>query len=333
MKRKLILSVLLIVVLIFSSIGFISADTTSFPDLTGYGWAEPYINTMVAKEGMEGYPDGKFKPGNNITVAEFVKTTVALVDGEKEKAGLLSHWATNYMNAAVELQITPEGMFERADWNKPITREKMAVIMERTAQLILKEDKFSDASTNMFKDRNEICSYCDEYLAQAVSRGLINGLESDRFGPQEPANRAHAATMLTRLVEPIYRLTLTEDDIDEIMGLIEKGDSAYDFAKGVEVNMDGGFKDYDYVVYDSTDLLMMTLVDKYTTPTRFYVRYFSHFPLYTFDKAGNQLARSGVAPASGNSFWRFEHPLSSVEYFVILNYDLDRWEFYYNDLK
>ena len=333
MKRKLILSVLLIVVLIFSSIGFISADTTSFPDLTGYGWAEPYINTMVAKEGMEGYPDGKFKPGNNITVAEFVKTTVALVDGEKEKAGLLSHWATNYMNAAIELQITPEGMFERADWNKPITREKMAVIMERTAQLILKEDKFSDASTNMFKDRNEICSYCDEYLAQAVSRGLINGLESDRFGPQEPANRAHAATMLTRLVEPIYRLTLTEGEIDEIMGLVEKGDSAHDFAKGVEVNMGGGLKDYDYVVYDSTDILMMTLVDKYTTPTEFFVRYYSTVPLYIFDKAGNRLDRSGWNPPSGNSATKFEYPLNSVEYFAILNYDLDRWEFYYNDLK
>jgi hypothetical protein len=286
---------------------------------------------MVAKEGMEGYPDGKFKPGNNITVAEVVKTTVALVDGEKEKAGLLSHWATNYMNAAIELQITPEGMFERADWNKPITREKMAVIMERTAQLILKEDKFSDASTNMFTDRNEICSYCDEYLAQAVSRGLINGLESDRFGPQEPANRAHAATMLTRLVEPIYRLTLTEEDIDNIMGLVEKGNSAYDFAKGVE--LDVGFKDYDYVVYDSTGPIMMTLVDRYTTPTEFFVRYYSTVPLYIFDKAGNRLARSGWNPPSGNSATTFEHPLSSVEYFAILNYDLDRWEFYYNDLK
>lgn len=328
-KRK-ILVILLALTLIFGSFSFASAAPSTFPDLSGYGWAEDYIDTMVLKGGMEGYPDGKFKPGNNITVAEFVKTTVALVDGEKEKAGLLSHWATNYMNAAIELQITPEGMFERADWNKPITREKMAVIMERTAQLILKEDKFSDASTNMFKDRNEICSYCDEYLAQAVSRGLINGLESDRFGPQEPANRAHAATMLTRLVEPIYRLTLTEDDIDEIMGLIEKGDSAYDFAKGVELDI--GFKDYDYVVYDSTDLLMMTIVDKYTTSTEFYVRYFSHFPLYIFDKAGNRLARSVIIRESGNNSWEFEHPLSSVEYFAILNYDLDRWEFYLNDL-
>lgn len=139
--------------------------------------------------------------------------------------------------------------------------------------------------------------------------------------------------MLTRLVEPIYRLTLTEGEIDEIMGLVEKGDSAHDFAKGVEVNMGGGLKDYDYVVYDSTDILMMTLVDKYTTPTEFFVRYYSTVPLYIFDKAGNRLDRSGWNPPSGNSATKFEYPLNSVEYFAILNYDLDRWEFYYNDLK
>ena len=264
MKRKLLLSLILTIALIFSSTGIVSADVDPFPDLKGYGWAEAYIVTMIEKGGMEGYPDGTFRPGNNITVAEFVKTTVALVDGEKAKTGL--HWASGYMDAAKTLKIVPDGMFNVLDLNKPISRENMAVIMERTAQLVLKEDTFKNATTRVFKDRNQICSYCEEYLAQAVSRGLINGLETDRFGPKEPANRAHAATMLARLVVPIFRLTVTEEDIDNIMGLIKKGDSAYDFAKGVAAPYMGlKYKDYDYVVYDSTGPIMMSLVDKYTT--------------------------------------------------------------------
>ena len=36
---------------------------------------------------------------------------------------------------------------------------------------------------------------------------------------------------------------------------------------------------------------------------------------------------------SGNYSWEFKYPLSQVEYFAVLNYELDRWEFYYNDLK
>lgn len=329
--RKTLLSMAVIITLFIGSIGIISADDSIFPDLKGYGWAELYIGNMVINEGMEGYPDGKFKPGNQITVAEFVKTTVALVDGKKEKTGL--HWASGYMDAALDLQIVPDGMFGALDYNKPITREKMAVIMERTAQLVLKEDKFEGATTDRFIDKNKICGYCDEYLAQAVSRGLINGLEVNRFGPTEPANRAHAATMLSRLINAKLRISDEPVDLDKVLGVIERGDTATDFAKDTIKAMGGMFKDYNYVVFDSTRLLGMELVDRHTKSNEFFVRYTTPNRLDIYDKNGNDIGCAMYNSWPSQSASTFHASLNSVEYFVTLNHDLEQWEFYYNDLR
>lgn len=326
--RKIILSMAIIITLFIGSIGIISADDSIFPDLKGYGWAEIYIGNMVINEGMEGYPDGKFKPGNQITVAEFIKTTVALVDGKKEKTGL--HWASGYIDSALELEIVPAGMFTFLDYNKPITREKMTVIMERTAQLVLKEDKFENATTDRFIDKNKICGYCDEYIAQAISRGLINGLEANRFGPTEPANRAHAATMLSRLINADLRLTAV-GDYDAIAGIIKRGDTVSDFAKGADRGNKYG--KYPYVVFDSTRGLLMELVDRYTKPNEFFVKYFSPYRLSTFDKAGNETGYAGWCAYPNSSATTFHTSLNSVEYFAFFDYDLYRWEFYYNDLR
>lgn len=332
--RKIILSMAIIITLFIGSIGIISADDSIFPDLKGYGWAEIYIGNMVINEGMEGYPDGKFKPGNQITVAEFIKTTVALVDGKKEKTGL--HWASGYIDSALELEIVPAGMFTFLDYNKPITREKMTVIMERTAQLVLKEDKFENATTDRFIDKNKICGYCDEYIAQAISRGLINGLEANRFGPTEPANRAHAATMLSRLINADLRLTAV-GDYDAIAGIIKRGDTAYDFAKGVENDMGGYYKDYDYVVFDSTNFLSITNVKEFSKPDHFgsvmSLRYDVPHHLYIFNKAGVQLERTLWFSKIKATSASFKHKLSEIEYFALINDDLKRWEFYYNDLR
>ena len=329
MNRKIIITLLLILTLVFSSIGFASATPSIFPDLSGYNWAEDYIDTMVLKGGMEGYPDGTFKPGNTITVAEFIKTTVALVDGEKDKTD--SHWASGYMDAALTLKITPEGMFEKSDWDKPISREKMAVIMERTAQFVLKEKVSKSATLEMFYDRGKMSEGSKEYLAQAVSRGLINGLTPNTFGPQDPANRAHAATMLSRLVIPIYRLTLTEADIDKITGVTERGKDASVFAKGVVLGDMDKYGHYDYVVYNSTAGLNMVL--KENTSTSFRIGYHSTIPVDVFNKKGEWLGCAFWAPSSGNASCTFQFPLSSVEYFGILNLETKIWEFYYNDLR
>lgn len=346
MKRRTVLVFMLVITLILSSLSFAYADTDDydidysfvFPDLTGYNWAGHYIFIMEASGGMKGYPDGTFRPGKDITVAEFVKTTVALVDEEKAKTD--SHWASGYMAAALSLKIITEEMFERSDWDNVISRENMAVIMERTAQMVLKEKIYKDASVNVFRDKKQISDDNKEYIAQAVARGLINGLEDNKFGPKEPANRAQAATMLTRLIAPINRLTLTEEERDEILGIVERGKRAIDFAPGIGEDAKD-YKNAPYEVYKSAgESFSVDRVKIYDKPDHFGSWFYMscYYPdyLYIFDKNGNQLERYGHY-FQFNSLFKsasFQYPITEVAYFAELYRDAKDplWVFYYNDL-
>ena len=219
-KRNLIISLMLILVLMLGiTTGY--AASANFSDVKSTNWAYSYITNLVERGGISGYPDGTFKANNTITAAEFIKITVALVDGVKVPTG--KHWASGYMQAAADMKIIPEGMIEEADWNKAISRQKLAVIMERTAQLVNEEEVVTDTAKlenikSGIKDYDKICNYCKDYVVQAVLRGLITGYTDGTFGPEKTATRAEASAMIIRLIDQSKRVfPATEKNLDELI--------------------------------------------------------------------------------------------------------------------
>jgi hypothetical protein len=75
--------------------------TATFPDLAGYGWAEGYISYAVEKGVVKGYPDGSFKPGNNVSMFELITMTLRAA-GYPDNL-LPGDWPENYVDKAVEL--------------------------------------------------------------------------------------------------------------------------------------------------------------------------------------------------------------------------------------
>lgn len=74
-----------------------------FKDLAGYSWAEDYINYAVRHGVVSGYPDGTFKPGNQLTMYELLTMVVRAAGyGEGQVTGT---WPTNYYSKAIELEI------------------------------------------------------------------------------------------------------------------------------------------------------------------------------------------------------------------------------------
>ena len=64
-----------------------SAADESFTDVDMSHWANGYIAAMKTAGIINGYPDGTFRPENNISYAEFIKMTVeAIGNGEEAKA-------------------------------------------------------------------------------------------------------------------------------------------------------------------------------------------------------------------------------------------------------
>jgi hypothetical protein len=71
--------------------------------MAGYGWAEGYIG-YAAREGIiSGYPDGTFKPGNEVTMHELL-TMVVRAAGYREDQ-VTGPWPSNYYSKAIDLEI------------------------------------------------------------------------------------------------------------------------------------------------------------------------------------------------------------------------------------
>ena len=103
-------------------------------------------------------------------------------------------------------------MFSEADFDKPITREKMAVVMA-----IVADKKDSEAENakvtaenkkkleTAVKDYSSICNYCKDNISKAMLKGIISGYPDGTFKPQNTANRAEASSMILRLMNPSDR--------------------------------------------------------------------------------------------------------------------------------
>ncbi len=90
--KKVLLTITLIVTLLLSSFSF------ALTDIKGH-WASDYINTLVLKGAIKGYPDDSFKPQNTIKVGEFTKILVNLL-GEDVGNAKSGHWASLYLDEA-----------------------------------------------------------------------------------------------------------------------------------------------------------------------------------------------------------------------------------------
>ena len=172
-------------------------------------WAAEVINKAEAYGLMEGYPDGRFGVGDDMTRAAFVTVLCRMMGWEiSENPTLIhrdceGHWALPYIDAAAQHGIEDNGGLFRPD--DPISRFEMAQMLVRAlgyddlAQAISKTDlslPFADVPEN------------NGYIAIAYDFGIINGVEGPagtlKFLPSDSAPREQAAAMLVRCYERYF---------------------------------------------------------------------------------------------------------------------------------
>ena len=84
----------------------VSSKESNFTDIKGH-WAEEYINSFVELKYILGYPDGTFKPDNNISRAEFVVIINRIIKLSADPTKNLTdvddtHWAYNEITIATK---------------------------------------------------------------------------------------------------------------------------------------------------------------------------------------------------------------------------------------
>ena len=69
----------------------LTAGTKSFTDVPSTHWAAKYINFAATRGWVGGYPDGTFRPENQITRAEVAAVTCRLLERSADRAYVRSH--------------------------------------------------------------------------------------------------------------------------------------------------------------------------------------------------------------------------------------------------
>jgi len=89
-----------------------------------WSWAWGYVNVATALGIIHGYPDGTFRPNNNVTFAEAFKM---IIHALKLEAAAVGVWPTNYLMVAYDIGLD-KGLDVFA--NLPITRGEMALAVD-----------------------------------------------------------------------------------------------------------------------------------------------------------------------------------------------------------
>jgi hypothetical protein len=156
-----------------------------------YDLHEPYV---------DGYPDGRFGPGDAMTREQAAKLVVSALGAEVSGYGYSKfsdvaseRWSAPYIEYARRqgwLLGTGEDMFSP---EREMSRAEFAAYLVRIcADSAYDERRF-------FPDVPAGAWYAD-YVEQAGALGLVEGMPDGRFYPMEPVTRAEAVTVLNRLL-------------------------------------------------------------------------------------------------------------------------------------
>lgn len=196
MNRKRVLGLAVAFVMTATS----GAYAAGFKDVKDSNWASESINRMSEKGYTGGFPDGTFRPGANISRAEFA-AIINKINGftEQEKTEFRdlssSHWAYAEIRSAVKAGYAggfPDGTFKP---NLPVTREQAAAILNNIY-------KFENSAQSVtIKDLSKVSPWAADSVLRVVASGVMGGYEDGTFSPKKPVTRAECIVILDRIVQ------------------------------------------------------------------------------------------------------------------------------------
>ncbi|MFS0723820.1 NEAT domain-containing protein [Paenibacillus sp. 1P07SE] len=178
------------------------APSVEFTD-TDTHWAYPSIARATQLGIINGYTDGTFKPNATVNRAEFAAIISRAFELQLNTPSAsfsdwnsVQDWAKPFIEQAVAAGIIngyEDGSFRPG---QQVSRTEIAVMIVRALGLP------TDAAAALsFRDASQIQAYAQPSIAAAAQHGLIEGLGDNTFGPQAPATRAQAVTLILRALD------------------------------------------------------------------------------------------------------------------------------------
>ena len=265
--KKLISFITAIAVVTVSAAAIaMAAPTENYRDVPSTHWAYKAVERCTATKWFSGYPDGTFRPDGSITRSEAMKVFVTFL-GEPLPSNLtstsyydvsVSDWFAPYIEAGKDLFPKRTSMTSQAKFqpNMPITREDTVYALVKALNYDNIAKNADESVLNMFSDQNSISGICRQYMAVAVSNGLVSGYSDGTIGAQDPLTRAQFATLLYRAtfigaLEETNKVLQSVEITPKTLSEIQVGDTV-EF-KATAKYSDGSTADYTSQLNPYTD--------------------------------------------------------------------------------
>lgn len=207
MKKRNRILACAIIFAIFTSAALPVMAQVSFSDVKQSDWFFDNVMSMTQKGLFSGYEDGKFKPDNSMTRAEFLTVVDKIL--ELDTTAGSDQWYEAVYLSAVDAGIITKGemSFDKNTLNSPIPREEMSMIAVRAME------KLGETVTVAYEgnvkasisDFSQVGTYYRDYVLKAYSSGVITGYEDNSFRPKTELPRCQAAAVLNRIIDSSAR--------------------------------------------------------------------------------------------------------------------------------
>ena len=186
----------------------------AFPDVSDDYWAAPQINLLSEQGVIVGYPDGTFRPDDNVTRAEFAAMAIRALGQQHTKVAQPvnftdideNHWAYEDIQKALYFDLissNKEGAIFRPD-DSVSRAESMSVAVNALTTEQISEGKAREVLAEQYIDANTIPEWFLIPAGKAEILGMIvvaptakrTALEAER-----PATRAEVAAILFKMME------------------------------------------------------------------------------------------------------------------------------------
>jgi hypothetical protein len=185
--------------------GDIDALLAVYTDITKGVWYYNDVAYVVENELFEGTSLTEFSPDVAMTRGMLVTVLYRLAGEPAAEAGRFfdvdeGTWYYNSVSWAEDYIVlgNGDGYFEP---NKAVSRQEMATILMRYANLTGSRDTTARAELSSFADASSIADWATEAISWANAEELINGTSDTTLDPLSGATRAQVAAVLNRFAK------------------------------------------------------------------------------------------------------------------------------------
>lgn len=201
---KQLISLLMVCVLLNT---VVYAENPTFEDIDDTKWYSDWVNIIKDLDITSGYPDGTFKPDNQLKRIELLSFTMKSLGYDISVSN--AYWGQNIIDKALEINVISNQLNDLmfSDPEGYITREETARVIYN-AYLKNNEVFNSDVDQEVRStiiDIDEVNSMYLQGVVGVFSSGIVEGYADKSFKPNNQLTRAEASVFISRLALPEKR--------------------------------------------------------------------------------------------------------------------------------